>query len=74
MENTLVENNDVNLENNKDNNINEDYIEDIEVNEFKENLKNYNLDSSQKKKLKCNVSKKWIKNLINGLKDCKTIK
>ena len=74
MENNLVEGNDVNLEKNEDNNINEDYIEDIEVNQFKENLKNYNLDSSQKKKLKCNVSKKWIKNLINGLKDCKTFK
>lgn len=71
MDNILINNNIVKFEKNEDNKDEND--EDKIVNNFKENLQIFN-QQSKKKKLKCNVSKKWIKNLINGLKDCKTIK
>ena len=51
----------------------DEYYEDNEVNEFKENIENFSQESNNSK-LKCFVSKKWLNNLINGLKDCKTIK
>lgn len=65
---------------NNDNNQNEnniddikEYYEDIEVNHFKENIEKFSQDSKNEK-IKCCVSKKWLNNLINRLKDCKTIK
>ena len=51
----------------------DEYYEDDEVNQFKENIENFSQESNNSK-LKCFVSKKWLNNLINGLKDCKTIK
>ena len=70
MDNILINNNIVKIEKNEDNK--EENDEDKIVNNFKENLEVFN-QQPKKKKLKCNVSKKWLNNLYEELKKYKTL-
>ena len=70
MDNILINNNIVKNEKNEDNK--EENDEDKIVNNFKENLEVFN-QQPKKKKLKCNVSKKWLNHLFEESKKYKTL-
>lgn len=71
MENNFLIDNDVKIENDEENKI--ENKEDNEVNNFKRNLQIFNEEPSKKKKLKCNVSKKWLNHLFEESKKYKTL-